>query len=108
MPLTPDRRAAYPPNWDDLSRWVRFDRAGGRCECPGDCGRDPSHLEVDGRCGRRHGEMLPGRTTGVVLTTMHLDQDVTHNCPDNLRAGCEACHLSFDRPFRTSRAEAHA
>lgn len=100
MSLTRAQRAAYPENWDVLSRWVRFVRAGGRCECPGPqvC-RAPGHAG-HARCTKRHGDMLPGRPTGVVLTTMHLDQNVANNEPSNLRAGCEACHLSFDAHWR--------
>ena len=31
-------RAAYPKDWDEFSRRIRFERAEGRCECLGDCG----------------------------------------------------------------------
>jgi hypothetical protein len=32
MPIRPAFRALYPPDWPELSRRVRFERAGGRCE----------------------------------------------------------------------------
>ena len=39
MPICPELRPLYPANWPELSRRVRFDRAGGECE----------------RCHRPHG-----------------------------------------------------
>jgi hypothetical protein len=82
----PIRRELYPPDWPAISRRIRFDRAGGRCE----------------RCGRHHGEMVPGyrpgRITVVVLTTAHLDHDPAHNDDANLAALCCRCHLEHDRP----------
>ncbi len=32
MPIRPELRPLYPPNWRELSRRVTFERAGGRCE----------------------------------------------------------------------------
>ena len=36
MPIRPELRPLYPPHWRELSRRVRFERAGGRCQ---GCGR---------------------------------------------------------------------
>jgi hypothetical protein len=36
MPIRPELRALYPPHWRELSRRVRFERAGGKCQ---GCGR---------------------------------------------------------------------
>jgi hypothetical protein len=36
MPIRPEFRPLYPPNWPALSGRVRFERAGGRCQ---GCGR---------------------------------------------------------------------
>ena len=36
MPIRPELRPLYPPNWRALSAWVRFERAQGRCQI---CGR---------------------------------------------------------------------
>ncbi len=107
MSLSREQRARYCPGWNELSAWVRFERAGGRCECPGDCGA-ADHPADAGRCTKRHGTPIPANPRGslVVLTTMHLDQDVEHNCPDNLRAACQACHLSYDRRARAAGAAA--
>ena len=74
MPIRPERRWLYPIDWPELSRLVRFRRAGGRCErCARPHGRDVRHLgdgrwwDEDRRCwrddrGRRlRGLPQPGR-----------------------------------------------
>ncbi|MCC7026705.1 MAG: hypothetical protein IT265_07095 [Saprospiraceae bacterium] len=33
-----------------------------------------------------------------VLTVAHLDHDINHNESENLKALCQKCHLSYDRP----------
>ena len=37
MPIRRELRSLYPPNWKELSRRVRFDRARGLCEVCGRC-----------------------------------------------------------------------
>jgi hypothetical protein len=32
MPIRPEFRSLYPPDWPALSRHVRFEPAGGRCD----------------------------------------------------------------------------
>ena len=101
---------AEPVDWPEISRRIRFERAGGRCECEGECGID--HAEEndafgfclpgfvghpDERCNAKHER--PHHVTGsmVVLTTAHLDH-TPENCDDNnLRAMCQRCHLAYDR-----------
>lgn len=86
MPIHPDNRALYPPDWAEISQRIRFERAGGRCE-----------FEVNGhRCEARHGETHPVTGSKVVLTTAHLDHDPTNNEDSNLKAGCQRCHLRYD------------
>jgi hypothetical protein len=92
MPIRPENRKRYPPDWPEISKRIRFDRAGGRCECLGECGL----LHV-GRCPAEHN--LPNPRTGsmVILTVAHLDH-VPENCVEtNLRAYCQGCHLHYDR-----------
>jgi hypothetical protein len=49
MPIARDQRWLYPIDWRELSAWLRFERAGGRCErCGRPHGRDVLHLG-DGR-----------------------------------------------------------
>jgi hypothetical protein len=102
VPIRPENRALYGPEWDRLSAWIRFQRAGGRCECRGECGRPAEHLAGDGRCDRNHGESYTstsGRHVTVVLTVAHLDHNPEVWPPDEarLRAMCQGCHLHYDR-----------
>jgi hypothetical protein len=92
-PIRAENRDRYPRNWAALSRWVKVDRAGGRCECEGECGRG-TH---DGRCPNVHGEPAYGTGSKVVLTTAHLDHTPENSDPTNLRAMCQGCHLHYDR-----------
>ena len=98
MPITPDNRHRYPPNWAELSRYIRQTRAGGRCECIGEC-----HCHR-GRCQARHGQPHPVTGALVVLTTAHLDHTPEHNDPANLRAYCQHCHLAYDADHHAHNA----
>lgn len=91
MPIKPENRALYPANWQEISRAIRFDRAGGRCECVGECGHDHG-----GRCEARHLEIHPITGSRVILTTGHRDHNPPNVDPDNLRAWCQRCHLAHD------------
>ncbi len=120
MPIRPELRSLYPPHWPALSRRVRFERAGGRCQ---KCAR-PHLAEVrclpDGRWfdvvaatwrdrrGRpaRWPDLLEAqqiRLTRVVLAAAHLDNDPTNNRLANLRSFCQRCHLLHDRPFHLAQ-----
>lgn len=96
MPIRPENRSKYPPDWKEISARIRFERAGGRCECDGRCGEDHAR----GRCAAEHGEPHPVTGSIVVLTVMHLDHDPTHNEDENLMAGCQKCHNRYDAPMR--------
>ena len=85
-------RADYPPDWEEISHRIRFERAGGRCECDGRCGI--SHQ--GGRCEAVHGGKHPETGSVVWLTTAHLNHDTTDNRDTNLMAMCQQCHLSYD------------
>ena len=92
MPIHPDNRARYPKDWKAISQRIRFDRAGGRCECEGECGIDHT-----GRCEAIHGQPNPMTGSNVILTTAHLAH-VPESCgDDNLKAMCQRCHLRYDR-----------
>ena len=115
MPIRREFRPLYPLNWSELSRWVRFERAGGRCQ---DCGR-PHLVHVrclpDGaRSTRPHGRGATGAAVPllarpdrrrayppdrVVLAAAHLDSNPAHNRLANLRGLCQRCHMLHDRPF---------
>lgn len=111
MPIRPDQAVRYPSNWREISNYIRFDRAEGRCECRGECGSS-RHLDWQAeaapgltRCPAIHGQPSPLTGSPVVLTTAHLDH-TPENCePDNLRAMCQACHLAYDKDHHaTTRA----
>jgi hypothetical protein len=114
MPIRPELRGFYPKHWSDLSRKVRFERAGGRCQtcrrphgatlrCLPD-GRwfDPEHATW--RNGRGRPAAWPNlleatmlRTTRVMLAAAHLDHDPANNRLRNLRSLCQRCHMLHDR-----------
>lgn len=132
MPIRKSQRRRYPPHWRSISEYIRFGRAGGKCECQGDCGSPHG-----GRCSAPHGavilrdddaphrwrspsmadcaalaagESVGARTVGVVLTVAHLDHTPEHCADENLLAMCQLCHLRYDkhhhqRTRRASRAD---
>lgn len=92
MPIRPENRHRYPPDWPQISHRIRFERAAGRCECEGECGRG-THT---GRCPNRHGQPAYSTRSKVVLTVAHLNH-IPEDCADtNLRAMCPGCHLHYD------------
>jgi hypothetical protein len=89
----------YPRDWPALSRRIRFERAGGKCEW----------------CGAVHGQPHPVTKSRVVLTVAHLgaakpdgtpgDKHDKHDCrPENLAALCQRCHLGFDHGDHVAHA----
>ena len=100
MPIRADQLRRYPPNWHQISLWVK-NRARWRCECLGQCGRPH-----DGRCVAVQGgpSIVSGKP--VVLTTAHLDHTPENCRPSNLRAMCQACHLSYDRAHHIATRKA--
>jgi hypothetical protein len=92
-------RRRYPRNWPEVSKAIRFGRAGGRRECTGECGA--GH---EGRCEARHGQPHPVTASKVVLTTAHLDHTLENCNPANLRAFCRRCHLRYDADLHAATA----
>ena len=102
-PIRAEERARYPKNWREISRKVR-ERAMGRCECSGECGRDHEPFAFSTRCAAVNGHYHPDTNAQVVLTVAHLDH-TPENCDDtNLRAMCNACHLTYDAPHHAETA----
>ncbi len=92
MPISAANAKRYPKDWKEISVRIRFERAGGQCECEGECGKHVSGV----RCEGRHGHINPKTKRRICLTTAHLDH-VPENVDDaNLRAFCNACHLAYD------------
>ena len=95
-PIRPENRDRYPLNWAAISRRIRFERAGGRCECVGECGGAPLTPD-EVRCMAVNGKPHPATGSKVVLTVAHLDHDPTNCADDNLLAMCQKCHLAYDQ-----------
>jgi hypothetical protein len=93
MPIRPENKHLYPPDWPVISEGIRFTRAGGQCECEGECGRE-THA---GRCPNRHGQPAYGTGSKVILTVAHLNHEPSDCRPENLKAMCNGCHLHYDR-----------
>jgi hypothetical protein len=115
----------YHPDWHTISWRIRFDRAGGRCECRGQCGLDHHaeaiehdadiHRESGGllnlrpewdweRCLSFNGELHIVTGSKIVLTVCHLDHDIANNEEGNLLAMCPRCHLRYDAAHHARNA----
>jgi hypothetical protein len=103
VPIRPENRNRYPADWPAISEFIRFTRAGGRCECEGECGRG-THGET--RCPNRHGRPAYGTGSKVVLTCAHLNHTPEDCRPENLKAMCNGCHLHYDREHHALTAAA--
>lgn len=122
MPIRPETKHLYPKNWKEISNYIRFTRAKGKCEwCGAEHGfsgyRDKAGAFVpevdregnyigDGSCCMADGDMLPKAVLKIVLTTAHIDHDPTNNDQANLAALCQRCHLNHDREQHKENAEA--
>lgn len=114
MPIRPENRGRYPADWKAISWRIRNERAKGRCECDGRCGRPIEHLDTADRCRNVNGGLAYGTGSRVVLTVAHLDHRPENCADENLMAMCQGCHLHYDRDHHaetrkvTARAEAAA
>lgn len=110
----------YPKNWREISTFIRFERAAGKCE---GCGIP--HGAYREREGDRFAtwdslqevddvEFDLDDAVLIMLTTAHLginrpdgspgDRSDTMDCrPENLKALCQRCHLAFDRSDNINR-----
>jgi hypothetical protein len=95
--VSPMNRANYPPNWEELSHFVRVIRARGYCE------GSPAYPNCKARSGHNH----PVTGSYVILTTAHMDHDKTNNDLSNLRALCQRCHLTHDLAYHTANRAAN-
>lgn len=97
----------YPHNWKSEIRPAILERDEHRCKF---CGVE------NGAIGWRDGDgnfiyseqYLQVKKVGagfyqtsgflkIVLTIMHLDHNIENNNYDNLAAGCQKCHLNYDK-----------
>lgn len=98
----PMDKSCYPANWDEISRRIRFERAGNRCEW---CGRENGSIKwKDITC---NGVLIGLKRIVVVLTVHHKgvpkpdgtpgDRHDKMDCRDeNLVALCQSCHWKAD------------
>jgi hypothetical protein len=85
MPIRPEMRERYPRDWAVRSRFVRFVRAGNRCEW----------------CGAENHQPHPETGAWVVLTCAHVhDHRPEAASLLNLAALCQRCHNRHDAPLR--------
>ena len=114
MPIREELRWFYPIDWPLISRYIRFERARGRCET---CGRPHGFHLVQLADGRWLDESAnvwrddtghPASWPDIVdwaaatrrryhLATAHLDHQPQNSAPRNLAALCQRCHLRHDR-----------
>lgn len=88
MPIRPENKNRYPKDWKLRSRFVRFVRAGGKCEW----------------CEAKHGKPHPMTGSIVVLTTAHVYDDRPEAASLlNLAALCQRCHNRHDAQARQQR-----
>lgn len=92
-------RSKYPQDWERLVKLVAT-RAGGQCECLGECGRCKKGV----RCEAMNHQPSPVTGKKVTLTTAHLDHDTQNSDLENLRHFCNGCHLRYDRFLHAKNA----
>jgi hypothetical protein len=103
-PIRFGTQTGYPEDWKAISARIRA-RAGGRCECEGECGL---HRTTGGprRCEERHGEAAKWARGVVMLTVAHLNHQPEDCRDENLKAMCQRCHLRYDVPHHRRNAAA--
>lgn len=95
MPIKPENLKRYPPDWKAISKRIRTERAGNRCEgAPG----------IYPDCRARNGKPHPVTRSRVILTTAHLNHNPADCAEDNLRALCQRCHLAYDAKHHARNA----
>lgn len=85
MPIKPENRARYPKDWKRIADAIR-ERSEQQCE------GSPAYPA----CRAPNGEPHPVTGSRVVLTVAHLDHTPENCDPQNLKAMCQRCHLTYD------------
>lgn len=83
----------YPPDWKQI-RAAILERAGNKCE------GSPAYPD----CRAANGEPHPVTGSKVVLTIAHLNHTPDDCRPENLRAWCNRCHLTYDADHHARNA----
>lgn len=125
MPIKPENKALYPPYWRQLSKYIREERAGNKCESCGvenrigvfrctyegrECYQtfngdlyDANTSELIARDTENWDDLTPTGSNlaiKVILTVAHLDHNPVNSHPSNLKALCQRCHNRHDAKHR--------
>lgn len=116
MPISKHNQAKYGKDWKQFSARIRFERAGGMCECAGECGgkHEPSDNDrecydaagiaiIEGRCHRMH-KVRTESDVLTILTVAHLCHDESCRDESHVKAMCQACHLRYDAKHHAKNA----
>ena len=112
MPIRPENRGKYGPHWKLISYWVRWHRAGGRCERCGVANHAHGYRTARGEFIAVEGiEAEAAIADGekiirIVLTVAHLDHDPANHHHENLAALCQRCHLRHDNAHHAATRRA--
>jgi hypothetical protein len=93
MPIRKSERGKYPAGWHAISAGIKT-RAGNRCE------GSPQYPD----CRAVNGEPHPVTGSRVVLTVGHLNHEPSDCRPENLKAWCQRCHLTYDAAHHAANA----
>lgn len=95
MPVKSENKHLYPINWPEISYYIRFVRADGRCEVCGAINYSYVNRESRELC-------LPDEYDAIriILTTAHLDHNPENIDDLNLIAMCQRCHNRWDKFHR--------
>lgn len=124
MPIKPENKSLYPPDWPMISRRIRLGRAKNRCEVCGVrnysvgyrykgsfvCLAAPPHKHPFGLSDYLAARELQDHYNNgcdqypkaivIVLTVAHLDHNPANCHPKNLLCMCQHDHNIYDRPHR--------
>lgn len=116
MPIRPENVARYPADWPQVRQRI-LDRARNRCEWCGVHNHDWGWRDEAGTFHRvRKGPLIDAHIGAkplrppfdvasdqgtlhiieIILTIAHLNHQPEDCRPENLRAGCQQCHLRYD------------
>lgn len=108
MPISPDRKALYPPDWKQISLRIR-ERDGNCCKV---CGVPNGTYIAREKANLEHWQLWTkapndGKWTGaikVVLTVAHLNHSEADCRDENLASLCQLHHLRYDAQHHAENA----